>query len=272
MGDAAWGVWKGRMVSKWIMLLVAAVLAMGACAACDGASTNSVEDGQSLAATGEIAPQATTLTVEVVAPEWTEANKTVSLAIKGETAEKVPFEHSYLVTPNKKKELNIDPGSYELSISTEKLNTETVFWKATAQKVALEEGDSVEVALDLVHDTEAMEEAAKAAEEKARAEAEEQARIQREAEAAAAAAAAQAAEAQAAQSQKSATGNNSGGGGGGVAAPSTNSGAGGTVYVASSGNGTKYHSNSNCSNMKGTRQLSVSEAQAQGYTACKKCH
>lgn len=44
------------------------------------------------------------------------------------------------------------------------------------------------------------------------------------------------------------------------------------VYVASSGKGKKYHSDPNCSNMKGTRQITVSEAQAEGYTACKKCY
>ena len=45
-----------------------------------------------------------------------------------------------------------------------------------------------------------------------------------------------------------------------------------TVYIASSGNGTKYHSNPNCSNMNGTIQLSVNDALNRGYTACKKCH
>ncbi len=44
-----------------------------------------------------------------------------------------------------------------------------------------------------------------------------------------------------------------------------------TVYVASSGNGKKYHSYSGCSNMKGTRSLSVSEAENLGFTPCKKC-
>ena len=62
--------------------------------------------------------------------------------------------------------------------------------------------------------------------------------------------------------------------------PNTNSGAaaqGGTergqsVYIASSGKGKKYHSNPNCSNMKGTTTLSVSEAQSRGYTPCSKCY
>lgn len=43
------------------------------------------------------------------------------------------------------------------------------------------------------------------------------------------------------------------------------------VYVASSGKGKKYHSNPNCSRMKGARQITLSQAQAEGYTACSKC-
>ena len=45
-----------------------------------------------------------------------------------------------------------------------------------------------------------------------------------------------------------------------------------TVYIAASGNGTKYHSDPNCSRMNGTIQLSVDEAINRGYTACSKCH
>lgn len=45
-----------------------------------------------------------------------------------------------------------------------------------------------------------------------------------------------------------------------------------TVYVAASGNGKKYHSNPSCSRMKGTISLTVSQAEAQGYTPCSKCY
>lgn len=44
------------------------------------------------------------------------------------------------------------------------------------------------------------------------------------------------------------------------------------VYIAGSGNGTKYHSNPNCSNMKNPIEISLSEAQARGYEPCKKCY
>lgn len=46
----------------------------------------------------------------------------------------------------------------------------------------------------------------------------------------------------------------------------------GSVYVAASGKGKKYHSNPNCSSMNGTKELSESEAEKQGYTPCKKCY
>lgn len=39
-----------------------------------------------------------------------------------------------------------------------------------------------------------------------------------------------------------------------------------------SGSGKKYHSNSSCSNMSNPHQISLSDAQAQGYTPCKKCY
>ncbi len=42
------------------------------------------------------------------------------------------------------------------------------------------------------------------------------------------------------------------------------------VWIASSGN--KYHTKSNCSNMKSPRQISLNDAKNQGYTACKRCH
>ncbi|WP_160686894.1 cell wall-binding protein [Clostridium sp. C2-6-12] len=44
------------------------------------------------------------------------------------------------------------------------------------------------------------------------------------------------------------------------------------VYVASSGNGKKYHSNPKCSNMKDTRHITLSEAQSEGYGPCSKCY
>ena len=42
------------------------------------------------------------------------------------------------------------------------------------------------------------------------------------------------------------------------------------VWVSSSGK--KYHSKSNCSNMKSPRQISLESAVHQGYDPCKNCH
>jgi len=91
--------------------------------------------------------------------------------------------------------------------------------------------------------------AQKEAEEKAAAEAAAEAKAAEEA-AAAEAAAQQEAQAQQQQEEKQA----------------------GSVYVAASGKGKKYHSNPNCSSMNGTKELSKTEAEKQGYTPCKKCY
>lgn len=45
-----------------------------------------------------------------------------------------------------------------------------------------------------------------------------------------------------------------------------------SVYIAASGNGTKYHSDPHCSRMNGVIEMNVEEAQAMGYTPCKKCY
>ena len=45
-----------------------------------------------------------------------------------------------------------------------------------------------------------------------------------------------------------------------------------TVYVARSGEGTKYHSIPDCSKMTNPREITISEAEALGYTPCQKCY
>lgn len=46
----------------------------------------------------------------------------------------------------------------------------------------------------------------------------------------------------------------------------------GMVYIAGSGNGSKYHSSPSCSNMKNPVALTQAEAESRGYTPCKKCY
>ena len=43
------------------------------------------------------------------------------------------------------------------------------------------------------------------------------------------------------------------------------------VWIPTNG-GTKYHSSSTCSNMSNPQQVTLSQALAAGYTACKKCY
>lgn len=44
------------------------------------------------------------------------------------------------------------------------------------------------------------------------------------------------------------------------------------VWIAGSGNGKRYHCNPGCSNMNSPVEISLSDAQARGYTACKRCY
>lgn len=50
------------------------------------------------------------------------------------------------------------------------------------------------------------------------------------------------------------------------------SGQGETVYIASSGNGDRYHSGPTCGRMKNSTPISRSDAEARGYTPCEKCY
>lgn len=43
------------------------------------------------------------------------------------------------------------------------------------------------------------------------------------------------------------------------------------VWIPTHG-GKKYHSNPNCSGMKGPEKVSLSTAKSRGFTACKKCY
>ena len=44
------------------------------------------------------------------------------------------------------------------------------------------------------------------------------------------------------------------------------------VYIAGSGEGTKYHSNPDCNNMNNPVEITISEAEAKGLTPCKRCY
>lgn len=53
---------------------------------------------------------------------------------------------------------------------------------------------------------------------------------------------------------------------------SENSSEGGTETVWIPQTGSKYHTRSNCSNMKDPREVTLEEAEERGFTPCKRCH
>lgn len=55
-------------------------------------------------------------------------------------------------------------------------------------------------------------------------------------------------------------------------APANTAPQSGTVYIAGSGNGKRYHSDPNCSSMNDPVPLTQAEAEARGYTPCKRCY
>ena len=67
------------------------------------------------------------------------------------------------------------------------------------------------------------------------------------------------------------TGSGSIGGSAGVIVPTTSDTEGNLVWVPQKG-GTKYHTKSTCSNMDNPIQITREHAEANGYTACKKCY
>lgn len=177
------------------------------------------------------------------------------VSIAGQTAEGVDVSKSLTAVVGSTQKLDLEPGTYTFSFDAFLSVDGKQAYKAASSLYVFDGESSKTVKLSIVPDEEktaeivAADEAAKAA-----AEAEAAAAAQRAAEEKAAAEAAAAAQAQAAARQ---TQSDSGGG---------------TVYVAASGKGSKYHSNPNCSRMKGTITMSVSQAQAAGYIPCSKCY
>lgn len=169
--------------------------------------------------------------------------------------------------PDQKYDTSLPAGEYEIKLAKPNATLGDRLFKTELQKASFDGKNDKTIAVHIALDAEAMaaaEAAARAAEEERlaqeRAAAEE---AQRQAEAAAAAEAQRQAEAAAAaEAQRRAE----------AEAAQANAYNGATVYVAASGNGKKYHSSPSCSNMKGTRSLSVARAEAAGYTPCKKCY
>lgn len=183
----------------------------------------------------------------------------VKIGLEGKTSNGKTVKESLDVAPGHGKELNLGAGEYIFTYNPDSQADKTTLCKYRSHSIEFSAAEDKMVRINLEGDEAAAaaaaakaEEARVAAEQKA---AEEAAEKQRKQEEAQQAAAREAAEREAAEQ----------------AAKAQNTEEA-TVYIAASGNGKRYHSNPNCSNMKGTVSLSVSAAQAQGYTPCQKCY
>lgn len=197
------------------------------------------------------------LSFTVEADKWdTVTDGSIAVIVTGESDGIGKISRQYTVIPGEACATDLGAGNYEIALVNGKATKGSNLFTATAVSVTFDgETDKnaiLRMSLDAAKMKQIEEEAAakKAAEEKAakeKAEAEKQAKAKE-----------QAAAKQQSSSKSSVT-----------AKSSTQVEA--TVYIASSGNGKKYHSRSTCSNMKGTTALTISQAQSRGYTACKKC-
>lgn len=197
--------------------------------------------------------------------DWVQAeDEAIVVKVFGTSADGKKKSEQYKAVPNQKYLTPLQAGEYKISLLDGKPVKGDHLYKASAQVVSFDGTKDENVVLVLSLDAEAMaqRDAAKekAAQEKAEAEAAAKAAAEAEAariaqEQAAAAEAQRIAEEQAAAAAAAAAQQNER-----------------TVYVAASGKGKKYHSNPNCSNMKGVNELSLSKAEALGYGPCSKCY
>lgn len=241
-------------ILQLMILLVSVVIAVALCGCSQGRfGSNVIFEGETPLATtaGDDQPF---VSLEVSCAEEKPVDSLVVL-IAGQTAEGVDVSKSLTAVVGSTQKLDLEPGTYTFSFDAFLSVDGKQAYKAASSLYVFDGESSKTVKLSIVPDEEktaeivAADEAAKAA-----AEAEAAAAAQRAAEEEAAAEAAAAAQAQAAARQ------------------AQSDSGGGTVYVAASGKGSKYHSNPNCSRMKGTISMTVSKAKAAGYTPCSKCY
>lgn len=202
------------------------------------------------------------LSFTVTSDDWDPAQDGGAIIkIMGQTDAGRAVSEQYVALETDEKYLtDLEAGEYDVSFT--KMRTEsTRIFKAETQHIRFDGAYDEDVAIFLSLDADAMARAEQEAAEKAAAEAAEKAAAEeaaREAEAARIAQEQAAAEAQRIAEEQAAA----------AAAAQDER----TVYVASSGNGKKYHSNPSCSRMKGTIALTVGEAEARGYGPCSRCY
>lgn len=277
-----------RAMMGAVATVLAAVLALGGC--------STVEEAASLPSTGESAQAeeltsgALSFTLEDADGVFSEeADGGIVVLVEGTDDAGNPVSKQYVAVVGQKYNTDLGPGKYTVSLADRPASKGENRFKSDSYNASFDGKSDCDAVLRISLDEEAIAKAEaakreaeeKAAEEKAAAEkaaAEEAAKKEAEEKAAAEAAAKKeveekaAAEVKAAEEKAAAEA---------AAAREAEEKAkaevqeeekGATVYVASSGKGKKYHSNPDCSNMKGTKKLSESEAKAQGYTPCKKCY
>lgn len=248
-----------KLSKKIVIFSMLVILVFGA--ACSGSPEESSSSTSSSSTVQSQATQAV-LSFTVNADTWNDAtDESLKVKIEGTDEDGKNVSELYVAVPSTKYNTDLKPGTYTISLASASPSKGTNLFKATQKKFDFTADSNQTVVLDVVLDKDAIAAAEKkAAEEKAAAEkkaAEEKAAADKKAaeEKAVREAAA------AAQSAPKASDTNS----------ATNSASERTVYIASSGNGKKYHSNPNCSRMKGTISLTISQAQGRGYGPCSKC-
>lgn len=251
-----------RWANRAIALTVACALFFGS-AFFLGCSSEQSADAEQDQAKG-------VLSFQVVVDEQDSLIKPLTVIVSGTTDDGEEIEEKYKAVPGEKYDLEYGGGEYVFVLDSDAEYNGEIICLAATETCSFDGEKDNTVVLHTAKDVEATDAAEKAieekkaadekaaAEEQAQKEAEEAERQRVEQEEAAAAAAAAAAEQQRVEEEA-------------AAAAAQSEPVGTTVYVAASGNGKKYHSNPSCSNMSGTRELSQSSAEAEGYTPCKKC-
>ena len=226
----------------YAIIIVLALMLMGGCSAAFGGNGNSSENAKQ-----ETVVSKGVLSFTVEADKWdTATDDSITVAVTGETDDKNKISKQYTVIPGETCATDLGAGNYKIALVDGKATKGNNLFTATTVSAVFDGKSDKNVVLRISLDAAKMKQVEeKAAKEKA--EAEKQAKAKE-----------QAAAKQQSSSQSSAT-----------AKSNTQSEA--TVYIASSGNGKKYHTRSTCSNMKGATALTVSQAKSRGYTPCKKC-
>lgn len=248
---------------KALIIALCVALTMGIMPGCSKDSGQNEPEQET--AQAETTTQAGKIVLALTAEDWESSNQGVPVNVSGTSSDGEKVERIITIVPGQAKNLDLSAGSYDFSVDGSKISTDTIAYQSTTVHVDFGGSQDLPVNLDVRQDAEATQELARKAEEeaaaKAQAEAEAAAEAQRQAEAEAAAQAEAQRQAEAAaqaEAQRQAEA---------AAAAAQNNEQ--TVYITNTGE--KYHRNG-CRYLKKSQiPISLSDAQARGYTACKKC-